>query len=459
MSAETFDEGRWYHLPDKTKVPSVTTILRRLHSFPLENWKMAKVAQYVAHDEELRALAYSDGYAAARQALQRGPNIGSALHGVSEMIDVGASVEGMPEIIAMQSRGYQEAMLAHQVKMVRTEIVVVNKTMGYAGRFDRIIQIHSQGEKRFLADVKTSKAVYAEVAMQLAAYANAEYILKDGVLEPMEQVDLDLAMVIHIGKDVTELVPIDISEAWLGFQGLLVCCAWQDGPAKKAVKEAIERPPVDPKALAEATEKRMAKIAAAVERMKEQEATDGAITEVSEETRIEEAEKAEPPYTYEPKRPDDSITVALDASHKQLATALTKFLNDEFKNMPEDARRMVLVLWPAEVMKFKAAREGNYTYTLVELETIEKIIADVSAQNGLPFPTEIRPGLAPKAPKPEPVPLKPVKAPTKTAAKPKKVAPAKTSSLGNLGNRCIICGKPTNKLDDEGNPRCPTCPF
>jgi hypothetical protein len=193
-------------------------------------------------------------------------------------------------------------------------------------------------------------------------------------------------------------------------------------------------PPLDPAVLAAETEKRMAKIAAAVEKMKAQEALDGA---------IKEAEESQPPYTYEPKRPDDSVLVALDASHKQLAVALTKFLNEEFKAMPEDARRMVLVLWPPNVMKFKAAREAEYTYTLMELEAIEKVIADISAQNGLPFPIEPRPGLV-APPKTADVVDKAEKAGAKKRGRPAKKV--------EQTNNCIICGKPTDEIDSEKNP-------
>lgn len=433
MSSVTLDEGRWYTLPDGERLPSVTTILRRLHSFPLERWKMAKVAEYVARDPELHALAYTDSFAAAKQALQRGPNMGSALHGISELIDVGHAVDGIPEIVALQSQGYRDAMLAHKIKMVRTEIVVVNLTVGYAGRFDRIIQIPSEGPSNKLADVKTSKAVYPEVAMQLGAYANAEYILEAGKLVPMVEVDLETAFVIHIGPNKTELVPLDIREAWFAFQGLQITCAWQDGPSKRCIGEPLPTPPIDPEILARAKKKRQQMIDDAVAKLKEEGGT----------------QPSPPPAETFVQGENDEVTAALQASIRELGRELTEFLRGEFLTMPEDARRDVLALWPIGVLKFKAARETGYEYNSEDLKRIEAVISDVSAKRQLPFPMGLRPG-APKSMK-----KASGREATKTSVKGKKRG-GTTDKVNRIGP-CIVCGIDAATIDEKGNPLHLTC--
>jgi hypothetical protein len=62
----------------------------------------------------------------------------------------------------------------------------------YAGTFDAILEFHSgplQG-KTYLCDWKTSNGVYGEMAMQIAAYANADfYVDGDGVEQFIPKLD------------------------------------------------------------------------------------------------------------------------------------------------------------------------------------------------------------------------------------------------------------------------------
>ncbi len=70
-----------------------------------------------------------------------------------------------------------------------TEVNVYSKKYGYAGTADLIATI---GGETWLIDYKTSKAVYPENGLQLAAYANADFILSD---DWEEESDMDSAEV------------------------------------------------------------------------------------------------------------------------------------------------------------------------------------------------------------------------------------------------------------------------
>lgn len=80
-----------------------------------------------------------------------------------------------------------------------TEATVFNRTQAYAGTLDAIMRIRIGGRPTTLiVDYKSGRNVYPEVALQLAAYRNGEFIgLTDGVTEvPVPEVEA--GVVLHI---------------------------------------------------------------------------------------------------------------------------------------------------------------------------------------------------------------------------------------------------------------------
>lgn len=77
-------------------------------------------------------------------------------------------------------------------RFVATEATVYNRSQSYAGTLDAIVEVLIDGTwTRLCIDYKTGKSIYADVAMQTAAYARAEFVGgADGVTEfPVPQVD------------------------------------------------------------------------------------------------------------------------------------------------------------------------------------------------------------------------------------------------------------------------------
>jgi hypothetical protein len=72
---------------------------------------------------------------------------------------------------------------------------------------------HPQGDPALvMADWKTSKATYPDVALQMSAYAHAEYIVApDGSRTAMPK--FDGAVVLHITGDQAAFKPVRIDEA------------------------------------------------------------------------------------------------------------------------------------------------------------------------------------------------------------------------------------------------------
>ncbi len=121
-------------------------------------------------------------------------NRGTNLHALAELYDA----EGMEPINEKLRNeeitpsdhasivAYAEAMLAAGIKVVASEVVVVNDSLKYAGRFDRIVLAKRPGDaraSRVIADIKSGRLDYGllKVEQQVAMYADGdEYDLETG---------------------------------------------------------------------------------------------------------------------------------------------------------------------------------------------------------------------------------------------------------------------------------------
>lgn len=114
-----------------------------------------------------------------------------------------------------------EAFLAwcdvHKPKWGANEVTVIHDKYQYAGTLDALVKV---GNKRLLVDLKTSKAVYGEYALQMAAYRYAEQaIFPDGTTKPMPEVDG--CAVLHVRDGRCELYEIDAGPKQ--FEAFLAC--------------------------------------------------------------------------------------------------------------------------------------------------------------------------------------------------------------------------------------------
>lgn len=83
--------------------------------------------------------------------------------------------------------GVMEFLWDSEIEVHQNECTLYNRTHGYAGTADIIGSLQVGGSfVPAIIDVKTSKAIYNEVALQLVAYARAEFIgLNDGTEAPL----------------------------------------------------------------------------------------------------------------------------------------------------------------------------------------------------------------------------------------------------------------------------------
>lgn len=207
---------------------SPTTILNCLAKPNIERWKLGKVARGIAANDDLRMLALSgddEAKEAAQQALERersAANHGTARHKVSEQVTTAADAFEIAAELRPWATRYGQLLDDHGIVIRQTEIVVVNLTHGYAGTADRFV-VHD-GHRR-LADVKTGSAGYFDNALQLAAYANAEYAYIDGDLVPLpDDMDRETGLILHVPAegDRADVLSLPLGEAWEAFKAACV---------------------------------------------------------------------------------------------------------------------------------------------------------------------------------------------------------------------------------------------
>lgn len=121
-----------------------------------------------------------------------------------------------------------------QPEFIEIEQTVVNRTVGYAGTTDAIVKI---GNTLLTGDIKTSKKVRGDYALQAVAVMNAENLLdNDGTLRDMPE--LTGAFIIHLPESGGYgAVPLRTSQAeWETFKALRK--AWDFAPDDCALSEA-----------------------------------------------------------------------------------------------------------------------------------------------------------------------------------------------------------------------------
>ena len=104
-------------------------------------------------------------------------NRGTEVHNLAEKLTLGEEVHP-PEEIAGHIDAYVDWWNAWQPTDVRPEVVVASRKHWYVGTLDLLAVINGQ---LWLVDIKTNRSgPFPEVALQLAAYGNAEVMVLEG---------------------------------------------------------------------------------------------------------------------------------------------------------------------------------------------------------------------------------------------------------------------------------------
>ena len=163
-------KGRHYQGPDGELVPSVTNVLSVLgKGEALTRWAAKMVAERAAvmklslskmEDAEIIDTLKSAPFNRSKRAAQRGTDI-------HEWLEARLNEWELPELTDA-AQPYQAAAedwyLAHHIEVIETEATLFHPL--YAGTCDFIAKVDG---RLTIGDFKTSKAIYPEAALQLAA--------------------------------------------------------------------------------------------------------------------------------------------------------------------------------------------------------------------------------------------------------------------------------------------------
>jgi hypothetical protein len=246
----TRDAGHVYTWNDgvdlRSEIPSVTTILRVIDkSRPLTGWaKRETAACAVRNLDMLVRMRETGGDAAAVNWLKGIPDyrrdtaadIGTRVHLFAEQLARGEEPAATPEEAPFVA-AYREFLAEHRPRFLAVEEMVVSLRHGYGGTCDAFAVL---GGETWLLDVKSGSGIYAETGLQLAAYANAEFIGRPGVSRRYRLPRATRFGVVHVRPDGARLIEYHVArDTFAAFLDARRLFGWTQGAGKSIVGQPV----------------------------------------------------------------------------------------------------------------------------------------------------------------------------------------------------------------------------
>ncbi|MFJ9029761.1 hypothetical protein ACIRQP_14755 [Streptomyces sp. NPDC102274] len=185
-------------------------------------------------------------------------DIGSAVHSIIEAHVLGqpipAELTDDPEMVPYLDN-FLRFVEEWQVTFEASEMVVGNRTAGYAGTLDYLLrspliaaEFNVPASTVLMGDTKTGgeldvKGVYPEAALQMSAYRRAEVAwLRDGSTVPMPATH-STGVVLHLRPEGYRLIPVACGDdVFAAFRIVQQAAAWVSGLSKTVVHPALTLP-------------------------------------------------------------------------------------------------------------------------------------------------------------------------------------------------------------------------
>ena len=190
--------------PPEYSVPSVTTIINEYAKSWIGPWMSKAAAQFTADNlDELIALPRDAVYDVVNRASRR---ISEAAMGKGTKVHeaVEAFLNDEPVVVEDMDRLPQigaalEFLETHVETVYATEVTFFNLTYQYAGTGDLLCELKTppyEGQTA-IVDWKTGKRLYKEVALQLSALANGEFMVGPD-LERLDMPEIEIGVAVHL---------------------------------------------------------------------------------------------------------------------------------------------------------------------------------------------------------------------------------------------------------------------
>lgn len=194
-------------------------------------WNLASIDRDSLYEEWRKAPWKKRDEAAVR---------GTAVHDLAEHVVHGDDVD-VPDPLVPYVTGYVDFLDAWDVTPILTEKSVANREHWYSGRFDLIASIPGLHDGAPIEiDLKTSNNVYADTAIQAAAYARAEFYVEDDAPDTeLPLPDVAATYVAHVTPNGTHLYELSPDREHIdqSFQTFLAALAVKNRWNPKNLKE------------------------------------------------------------------------------------------------------------------------------------------------------------------------------------------------------------------------------
>jgi hypothetical protein len=247
---ETLKRGgsRFYVNPEtKEKAIGVTSVTGMLPKPFLRYWATKLAAEWAVENVgTVTNLITSGEKEAAVDLIKKAPDRytkgaadrGTAIHDLVEKANIGEDLGIVHPDFRPDMASYTKFLESFQPEFLEVESTVWSDTHGYAGTLDGICRID---DEILIYDLKTGKSVYSEVALQLAAYKNADYIINaDGTQREIPEIQG--AFVVHLRQEGFRVVPVRIdSDVFKVFKSLLQIVKWDSTIQKTVLGADLEK--------------------------------------------------------------------------------------------------------------------------------------------------------------------------------------------------------------------------
>jgi hypothetical protein len=245
--ASTASQGHRIYTWAGREFPSVTAILKGGVPAPfLPAWAAKAAAEYaVANLDRLALLpagqAVREVKRAPWQQRDQAAELGTAVHAAIEADAAGHPRPELPDRAGPLLAAYERFAADHRPTWLASEATVFSRRYGYAGTLDAICALPCLGRVVVL-DCKTGRGVYPEAALQLAAYAHAEFIgHPDGTEQPLPAIEG--GVVLHLRPTGYRLIPVPVGRAVLeAFLAALAVFRWTTDLAPNVLPTHEARP-------------------------------------------------------------------------------------------------------------------------------------------------------------------------------------------------------------------------
>lgn len=210
LAIELPDGSRAYVNPRTgEQAPSVTSILREGLGKPRITAAATRIAAEYADTNwaELTLLPSWNRIDLIRHAHDRewgkAADLGTSVHRAIECWIKGKPCEYVKEVDPYMT-SFTKFLMEKRSCFLASELTVWSRKHNYAGTADALISL---GNETWMVDWKTGKNLYPEVALQLSALSNADFIIHpDGTEEEMPVIDAVAA--VHVRPRSWKFVPI-----------------------------------------------------------------------------------------------------------------------------------------------------------------------------------------------------------------------------------------------------------